>query len=154
MTYLIGKDGYYVVEFISYIENEESISPQIDDKKELEVIFDDTNNYPTSKHVFHKSGPIYRSELDKDVSNIEDETDEEYTLFGKYSEGKISKCVSIDISSYATVNELRNAFSDVIGKKVMKMSNSVTPDEYIVGDHIVISAWPDLTNGCFLNIYF
>jgi hypothetical protein len=95
------------------------------------------------------SRPARTSSLRLSVSE-DDSGQEEYTLFGKYNDGKVKKCATIQISCDATVNELRNAFSDTIGKKVTKLSAGGD----IVGLHTPISAWPEIADGCVLDIYF
>lgn len=100
---------------------------------------------------------IFHAMIPGNPFDVEDESEssgeEEFILFGKYLDGNIHKCTPIEISPDATLNELRNSFTDATGKKVKKMSTTSNPDEFITGDHIPISAWPDITNGSFINIY-
>lgn len=152
MSYTIGDDGYYMVEFIPF---EDMHSQFLEFSNVISSSSED--NEKDTKHIFAKSGHIFSPE--KKVIEEEEGEEEEYTLFGRYTDGKATKCVTIEISSDATINELRNAFSDAIGKKVTNIStttnnSNISHNEFMTGDHLFISSWPDITNGCFLNIFF
>lgn len=129
-SYLIDDDGFYVVEFENKLEEE-----------------------VPKKHIFAKSGFIHKDVyIQDDTEDNEDEVDDEYTLFGRYKEGHSKKCATIEVNRESTVNEVKNAFSKIIGKKIKGFSISSNPDEVITGDHIPLSSLPDITNGCFVDI--
>jgi len=166
MSYTIGDDGYYMVEFLPF----EDLNPkflEISNVLHLPMASENllvSEEEKDKKHVFAKSGHVYSvySEEKKNIKEDDeggDGEEEEYTLFGRYMDGKATKCVTIEISSDATINELRNAFSDAIGRKVTNIStttnnSSISHNEFMKGDHLFISSWPDIINGCFLNIFF
>lgn len=142
MSYLVGEDGFYVTKFIDSYDEDDAKDPNFGDKNiKDEDDDDDDDDEDDEEDDDDEEVDDEEEEVDEEVDDEEGEEEEEevddneevpdeieYTLFAKYKKDKITKCVTIGISSDATLNELKNVLSDEIGMKITGISQTFSTD--------------------------
>ncbi len=106
--------------------------------------------------IIKKSNPVSNNEV---IISIEEdgniiETSKVITIFGRYDDlgGTGSKkCATVDIGPDTTVKELFAKFTNVIGKRVIKI---LAGTDSVIGDNTKVVVYEGITHGGFVNIYF